>query len=199
MAVFLARVGVGVSRFDQRRAQSRPDQVRQSQSDQHRHQGVDQIEDHHQGAQAAFDLVGDDRTQDRQDDQRSRQGGQRAKDQLRQELEVGRAVPPEHPDGNRHHDRDDDPDIERKPPGRLSGSSVDSGRREQAHQVGMRLILGRGHRGSGRNSRCQRLAGLFIGGMSNYGGSPASCECLAARLRWRIRPATPRAQGIGSD
>ena len=65
------------------RRRPRADQVRQRQPDDHGDQRIEQVEGHHEAAQAAPDLVGHDRAQDRQDDQRGRQGRQGAQDQLR--------------------------------------------------------------------------------------------------------------------
>ena len=53
------------------------EQVREHQADDHRHQGVDQVEAHHPQALAAVDVVGDDRAQDGQHDQRRGQGPRR--------------------------------------------------------------------------------------------------------------------------
>ena len=194
--------------FDQRRTQPGPDQVRQCQTDQHCHQRVDQIKNHHEGAHAASDLIGDDGAQDREDDQRGRQGGQGAENQFGHDLQVGRAFTPENPDGNRHHDRQDDPGVERQPSRPALRFVLDDGRWSLV--IVERGILGHGHRGLRiENSRGQRLAGrcrvaVECGIMA---ASPARCECPGELRRavrdWRGVPSRAilrsNTRGIGGD
>ena len=59
-----------------------------------------------------MDLVGDDRTQDREDHQWRGQGGERPEDQLRQDLQRGCPLAPEQSEGNRHDHSGDHPDIQ---------------------------------------------------------------------------------------
>ena len=104
---------VAAARLAQRSPEPGPDQVRQRQADEHGDERVDQVEHHHEGAEPPLDLVGDDRAQDREDDQRGRQRREGAEDQVRRAVQAGCALAPGQSDGDRHHDRDDDPDIER--------------------------------------------------------------------------------------
>ena len=170
VAVFLASTGAADPGSTSDAPSPGPDQVRQRQTDQHRHQGIDQIKDHHEGTDAALDLIGDDRTQDGQDDQRRRERGQGAEDELGHELQAGRAFPPEHPNGNRHDDREDDPDVERQPSRPALRFVLDDGGGSWSSSNG-------GFSGSviaGSGSRIRVVSDLPVSvscaGMWNYGG-----------------------------
>ncbi len=114
MAVFLDNRRGGRPGLDEGGSPAGVDQVGEGQSDQHRHQGVEQIEGHHQGAEPAFDVVGDDRAQDREHDQGRGEGGQGAKDHRGQELEPRGAVAPEKAGRNCQQDGEDNPGVQRQ-------------------------------------------------------------------------------------
>ena len=93
-------------------AQAGLHQVRQREADQHGNERVDEIEDHHHRTLPAVDLIADDSAQDRQHDQRRGQGGERAEDQLGQDLQRDGSLAPEEPERNGDDDRDDHPDVQ---------------------------------------------------------------------------------------
>ena len=127
------------------------DRVGEPQADRDRHDRVHKIVEHHPTALPAPDVVGDDRAEDRQDDERRGQSLQGPDDQVGQEVELRRDIHPADElrqiQADRHGQgrRTDHPDVKRDPAGPAlrivgDGRSVTAGS-ASAHLLASALAL----------------------------------------------------------